>query len=70
MFNVFCLFGGINLTVPLWHGRRQPGDRRVRGSEVGKLAPPDRSAPRIVVKGFVGFGGVDIRNPKVRKERG
>lgn len=70
VFNVFCLFGGINLTVP-------PGtdvDNQViavfGGSEVGKLAPPDRSAPRIVVKGFVGFGGVDIRNPKVRKERG
>ena len=69
-FNVFCLFGGIELTVP-------PGtevDNQVMavlgGSDVGKLAPPDPSAPRITVKGFVGFGGIDIRNPKVRKRQG
>lgn len=68
--NVFCLFGGIDVTVP-------PGtdvDNQVMavlgGSDVGKLAPPDPSAPRITVKGFVGFGGVDIKNPKVRKFRG
>lgn len=67
---VFCLFGGIELTVP-------PGteiDNQVMavlgGSDVGKLAPPDPSAPRITVKGFVGFGGLDIRNPKVKKFRG
>lgn len=69
-FNVFCLFGGIELTVP-------PGtdvDNQVMavlgGSDVGKLAPPNPSAPRITVKGFVGFGGVEIRNPKVRKRQG
>lgn len=68
--NVFCLFGGIELTVP-------PGtdvDNQVMavlgGSEVGKLAPPDPSAPRITIKGFVGFGGIEVRNPKVRKFRG
>ena len=67
---VFCLFGGIELTV-------SPGtdvDNQVMtvlgGSEVGKLAPPDPSAPRITVKGFVGFGGIEIKNPKVRKFRG
>ncbi|MCC6494645.1 MAG: DUF1707 and DUF2154 domain-containing protein [Propionibacteriaceae bacterium] len=69
-FNVFCLFGGVELTVP-------PGtevDNQVMavlgGSDVGKLAPPDPSAPRITVKGFVGFGGIEIRNPKVRKRQG
>jgi len=69
-FTVFCLFGGIDIIVP-------PGtdvDNQVMavlgGSDVGKLAPPDPSAPRITVKGFVGFGGVDIKNPKVRKNRG
>ena len=69
-FNVFCLFGGVDITVP-------PGtdvDNQVMavlgGSDVGKLAPPDPSAPRITIKGFVGFGGVDIKNPKVRKDRG
>lgn len=68
--NVFCLFGGIDLTVP-------PGtevDNQVMavlgGSDVGKLGRPDPTSPRITVKGFVGFGGIDIRNPKVRKQRG
>jgi len=68
-FNVFCLFGGIDITVP-------PGtevDSQViavlGGSDVGKLAPPDGSAPRLLVKGFAGFGGVEIRNPKDRKKR-
>ncbi len=69
-FNVFCLFGGVELTVP-------PGtevDNQVMalfgGVDVGKLAAPDPSAPKLLVKGFVGFGGVDVRNPKVRKNRG
>lgn len=69
-FNVFCLFGGVEITVP-------PGtdvDNQVMalfgGSDVGKLAAPDPSAPKLVLKGFVGFGGVDVRNPKARKRRG
>lgn len=69
-FNVFCLFGGVELTVP-------PGtdvDNQVMalfgGADVGKLAAPDPSAPKLVVKGFVGFGGVEVKNPKVRKNRG
>lgn len=69
-FNVFCLFGGIEITVP-------PGtdvDNQVMalfgGSDVRKLAAPEPDAPRLVLKGFVGFGGVDVRNPKVRKRRG
>lgn len=69
-FNVFCLFGGVEVTVP-------PGtdvDSQViavfGGSEVGRLAPPDPALPTIRVKGFCGFGGVEIRNPKARKRRG
>jgi hypothetical protein len=69
-FNVFCLFGGIELTVP-------PGtevDSQVAavfgGSEVRKLVPPDGVAPKIVVKGFCGFGGLEVRNPKDRGRRG
>lgn len=68
-FNVFCLFGGVEVTVP-------PGtdiDSQVisvfGGTEVGRIAPPDSSLPKIQVKGFCGFGGVEIRNPKVRKNR-
>ena len=69
-FNVFCLFGGIELTVPPGTEVNNQVMAVLGGSDVGKLAPPDPSAPRITVKGFVGFGGVDIKNPKVRKDRG
>ncbi len=66
-FNVFCLFGGVNVIVP-------PGtevDSQViavfGGSDIHKLVPPDGAAPRLLVKGFCGFGGVDVRNPKDRR---
>jgi hypothetical protein len=68
--NVFCLFGGIELTVPPGTEVNNQVMAVLGGSDVGKLAPPDPSAPRITVKGFVGFGGVEIRNPKVGKFRG
>ncbi|CAL8968880.1 putative protein [Propionicimonas sp. T2.31MG-18] len=68
-FNVFCLFGGVEVVVP-------PGtevDSQVMavfgGADVRKLTPPDGSAPRLVVKGFCGFGGVEVRNPKARDRR-
>lgn len=68
-FNVFCLFGGVEVTVP-------PGvevDNQVMafagGTEVGRLAPPDPSSPKILIKGFCGFGGVEVRNPKARKRK-
>jgi len=68
-FNVFCLFGGVEVTVP-------PGtdvDSQViaifGGTEVGRLTPPDPSLPKIRLKGFCGFGGVEIRNPKARRNR-
>lgn len=66
-FNVFCLFGGVSVIVP-------PGtdvDCRVMavfgGAEARKVGPPDGVAPRLVVKGFCGFGGVEVRNPKDRR---
>jgi hypothetical protein len=68
--NVFCLFGGIELTVPPGTEINNQVMAVLGGSDVGKLAPPDGVAPRITVKGFVGFGGIDIRNPKVKKFRG
>ncbi|MCA0297144.1 MAG: DUF1707 domain-containing protein [Actinobacteria bacterium] len=68
-FNVFCLLGGVEIVVP-------PGTQVdtqliavLGGSDVGKLAPPDGSAPRLVIKGFAGLGGVEVRNPKDRKKR-
>jgi Domain of unknown function (DUF1707)/Cell wall-active antibiotics response 4TMS YvqF len=68
--NVFCLFGGIEITVPPGTDVNNQVMAVLGGIDVGKLAPPDPSAPRITIKGVVGFGGVEIRNPKVRKFRG
>lgn len=68
--NIFCLAGGIEVIVP-------PGtevDSRVGaifgGTEVKRLAPPDGVAPRLVIKGFCGFGGLEVKNPKGSKNRG
>jgi hypothetical protein len=68
--NVFCLFGGIELTVPPGTDVNNQVMAVLGGSEVGRLTPPDPSAPRITLKGFVGFGGLEVRNPKVKKNRG
>lgn len=66
-FNVFCLFGGVEVTVPPGTDVDSSVIAVFGGTEVRKLAPPDGVAPRIVVKGFCGFGGVEVRNPKDRK---
>jgi hypothetical protein len=29
-----------------------------------KVSPPIAGAPRLTIKGFAGFGGVEVRNPK------
>jgi len=66
-FNVFCLFGGVEVTVPPGTDVDSSVIAVFGGAEVRKLAPPDGVAPRIAVKGFCGFGGVEVRNPKDRK---
>ncbi len=66
-FNVFCLFGGVEVTVPPGTDVDSSVIAVFGGTEVRKLAPPDGVAPRIVVKGFCGFGGVEVRHPKDRK---
>jgi hypothetical protein len=68
-FNVFCLFGGVEVTVPAGTDVDSQVMAVFGGSEVRKLAPPDPSAPKLVVKGFCGFGGVEVRNPKDRTRR-
>lgn len=67
--NVFCLFGGVDIVVP-------PGtevDSRVHAfagsTELRRMTPPDGVAPKVIVKGFCGFGGVDIKNPKVKSKK-
>lgn len=65
-FNVFCLFGGVDIVVPVGTDVDSQVVAVFGGSDVGKLAPPDGAAPRLVVKGFCGFGGVHVQNPKDR----
>lgn len=69
-FNVFCLFGGVNVVVPVGTDVDNQVMAIFGGSDVHKLAAPHPSAPKLALKGFVGFGGVDVRNPKVPKQRG
>lgn len=68
-FNVFCLFGGIEVTVPAGTDVDSQVAAVFGGSEVRRLAPPDGVAPKLVLKGFCGFGGVEVRNPKDKAGR-
>lgn len=66
--DVFCLFGGVDLKVP-------PGTEvdnhlvAAFGGCTNKVGPPSPGGPRVIVKGFAGFGGVEIRHPKANKRR-
>lgn len=65
--NVFCLFGGVELTVPAGTQVDNQVIAVFGGADVHKVVPPAVGAPRVVVKGFVGFGGVEVKNPKVKR---
>ena len=65
--NVFCLFGGVELTVPVGSNVDNQVIAVFGGADVHKVAPPMTGAPKIIVKGFVGFGGVEVKNPKVKR---
>lgn len=69
--NVFCLFGGIEITVPDGATVRNEAIAIFGGAEA-KTIPPAPTGPTVVVKGFVGFGGVEVRalSKKQRKRRG
>jgi hypothetical protein len=65
---VFCLFGGVELTVP--EGTTVNNQvLAIFGGCDQKITPPDPTAPKLTVKGFVGFGGVETRNPKKSRRR-
>lgn len=68
--NVFCLFGGIEITVPDGTTVRNECVAVFGGSDT-KTMPPAPSAPTVIVKGFIGFGGVEVRglSKKQRKRR-
>ncbi len=68
-FNVFCLFGGVEITIPAGMDVDNQVMALFGGSDVRKIAPPDATSPKLVIRGFVGFGGVDVRNPKLGKNR-
>lgn len=67
--NVFCLFGGVELTVPPGTEVHNQVMALFGGTETGKLSAPQPDAPKIVIKGFAGFGGIEVRNPKDKRDR-
>ena len=62
--SVNCIFGGVDLTVPdgtevISHVAAVFG-----GADTHRLAAPTPGMPRIIITGFVLFGGLDVRNPR------
>lgn len=67
---VFCLFGGIELTVPPGTQVHNHAVAVFGGAETKRLGIHDPQAPVITVKGFIGFGGLEIRAPKRSRREG
>ena len=65
--NVFCMFGGVEIRVPDGTNVRNECIAVFGGSDT-KTEPPVPGAPTVIVKGFVGFGGVEVRGPN-KKDR-
>ena len=61
--NVFCMFGGLEIRVPDGTAVRNECIAIFGGSDT-KTEPPVPGAPTVIVRGFVGFGGVEVRGPK------
>jgi hypothetical protein len=61
-FSVNCLFGGVEMTVPEGTEVVSHVAAVFGGADVHRLAPPQPGMPRIVVTGFVLFGGLNVRN--------
>lgn len=64
--NVFCLFGGVDVVVSPGTEVRNEAIAIFGGAGTGRIAPPIPGIPTVVVRGFVGFGGVEVKNPKVK----
>lgn len=67
--NVFCLFGAVDVLAP--EGTNlENRTLAVFGSSSAKATPPVPGAPKVVVRGFVGFGAADARTkrPKEKKD--
>lgn len=64
--NAFCMFGGIEVTVPPGVEVRNHASGIFGGID-SKVSPPQPGAPTLILKGVAFFGGVDVKNPKMRK---
>ena len=66
--NVFCLFGGVEVRVPEGtHVRNEC--IAIFGGADARSDEPQPGAPTVVLKGFVGFGGVEVSTPKKKKPK-
>lgn len=61
--SVFCMFGGISIRVPQGVAVRNDC-LAIFGGADSHTTPPQPGAPTLIVKGFVGFGGVEVKGPK------
>lgn len=66
--NVFCLFGGIDVLVPEGIDLENRTLAIFGGASAKVTSPPAPGAPKVVVRGFVGFGGVDARVKRLKKK--
>ena len=65
---VFCLYSGKEVTVPEGTNVRNECIAIFGGSDT-KTEPPLPGAPTVIAKGFIGFGGVEVRGPKEKSHR-
>ncbi|MEA4945308.1 MAG: DUF1707 domain-containing protein [Propionicimonas sp.] len=64
--NTFCMFGGVEVTVPPGVEVRNHAGGLFGGVET-KIEPPQPGAPVITLKGIALFGGIAVKNPKRKK---
>ncbi len=66
--NVFCLFGGIEVVVPEGTDLENRTLAVFGGASTKVTGPPAPGAPKVVVRGFVGFGGVEATAKRLKKK--
>ena len=66
--NVFCLFGGIEVLVPEGTDLENRALAVFGGAGAKVATPPAPGAPKVVLRGFVGFGGVEARVKRLKNK--